>query len=297
MKRTTRACVGVFALSFIAAGNAGAQPKGEFRGRDVPRLGCGTPQLSQAEKDQVDLATNERSAALGVEARAAGSVTIPVWIHVVNQGTGLSNGDVPSTMINQQITVLNNSCNGNTGGANTPFRFTLAGVTRRTNAALFNNCESSSYKAALKSVRVGGAETLNIYTCNPASLFGWATYPSNYDWDPQGDGVVVHFGTLPGSTWAPFNTGDTGVHEAGHWLGLYHTFEGGCTPNNDKVSDTPAEKTAHWGCPVGLDSCPRRAGLDPITNFMAYTDDSCMYEFTSGQSSRMDVQHGTYRTP
>jgi len=265
----------------------------------VEKYRCGTPHPAAEEIAAIEARDAEFARLAGLAARPAGSVSIPVWFHVINKGTGISNGDITDNMIGDQIAVLNAAYSGITGGTNTPFRFTLAGLTRTTNSTWFNGCYSSTTELQMKSaLRVGGPETLNIYSCNPSSgILGYATFPSSYASNPTRDGVVILYSSVPGGSAAPYNLGDTATHEVGHWLGLYHTFQGGCTKNNDYVSDTPAERSPAYGCPTGRNSCTgtKYPGLDPITNFMDYTDDSCMFQFTAGQSSRADTQAGTYR--
>ena len=241
--------------------------------------GCATRRMSVEEQAQVDAEISGRR----FELRAAGSVNIPVYFHVINKGTGTANGDITSTMISSQLNVLNAAYK------NTPFYFTLAATDRTTNSTWFTAQPGSSAEKAMKTaLHKGGKSTLNFYTNGMGGgLLGWATCPSDYTSNPLMDGVVVLHSSLPGGTAAPFNLGDTGTHEVGHWVGLYHTFQGGCSGSGDSVSDTPAEASPASGCPTGRDTCST-AGLDPITNFMDYSDDACMNSFTAGQITRMD---------
>lgn len=214
---------------------------------------------------------------------------INVYFHVIRRGTGTSNGDVPASWITNQINVLNAAYSG------TGWSFTLVSTTRTTNSSWFTGCYGSSETAMKNALRQGTADDLNVYSCSPSGgILGYATFPSSYSSAPKKDGVVILYSSMPGGSAAPYNEGDTGTHEVGHWMGLYHTFQGGCSANGDYVSDTPAERSAAYGCPSGRNTCSS-SGFDPITNFMDYTDDSCMFQFSGGQDGRMDSQFTTYR--
>ena len=230
------------------------------------------------------------------KAATMGPVTIRVAFHVITRGDTYNDGNIPLSQIQAQIDVLNASYSGATGGAKTPFKFQLASVDRTLNVGWFNMAPRTGREAAMKSaLRVGGASTLNIYTADLGHyLLGWATFPWSYASAPSNDGVVILYSSLPGGTAAPYNGGDTATHEIGHWLGLYHTFQGGCTPPGDQVDDTPFEATPAFDCQLDRDTCTA-PGTDPVTNFMDYTDDACMFAFTSGQSLRAAESWTAYR--
>jgi hypothetical protein len=250
---------------------------------------CGTKHLPFADRERVEQEVAHRMSVAGGPAYATGG-TINVYWHVLREGEG-GKGDIPAAMITDQIDVLNAAY------ASTGWSFNLVSIDRTTNASWYNGCYgNASTESAFKATRLGSADDLNIWSCNPSNgILGYATFPSGYASAPAKDGVVLLDQSLPGGSASPYNLGDTATHEVGHWMGLYHTFQGGCNGNGDYVSDTPAERSAAYGCPAGRDSCRNKTGLDPITNFMDYTDDACMDRFSAGQDTRMDTMWTSYR--
>ncbi|MBK7537618.1 MAG: zinc metalloprotease [Myxococcales bacterium] len=259
------------------------------------RRGCATESHDPLHMAAIDAEVSSFMARRkgGVSAEAVGA-TVNVYWHVIRKGAGIANGDLPDSQIAAQLQVLNAAY------ASAGVTFVLAGTDRVTNATWWTVGYGSTAETQMKNaLRLGTADDLNIYSANlGGGLLGWATFPSSYAGRPKDDGVVLLFSSVPGGTAAPYNEGDTGTHEVGHWMGLYHTFQGGCSKQatgGDGVSDTPAEKSAAFGCPIGRNTCANIAGIDPIENFMDYTDDFCMDRFSAGQVTRMSSQWATYR--
>ena len=130
--------------------------------------------------------------------------------------------------------------------------------------------------AMKKALRKGTYKSLNVYFQTDASGYlGYAYLPkrvtSTTSNDFYLDGTVILASSVAGGSLANYNQGKTVTHEVGHWLGLYHTFEGGCTGSGDLISDTPAQSSPTEGCPASRDSCPSQAGADPIHNYMDYS--------------------------
>lgn len=264
-------------------------------------LRCATPHVDEERAAEIDAYVlahrggpgNVRLPGQPAAAPVARGGVINVYVHVITSSSGA--GAPTSQQIANQINVLNAAYA--VGGWS--FQLVSTDVTRN-DAWYTMQPGTTAERDAKNALRIGTADDLNIYMANiGGGLLGWATFPSDYQSKPKMDGVVILTASLPGGSAAPYNLGDTATHEVGHWMGLYHTFQGGCARNatsgGDLVSDTPAERSAAFGCPTGRDSCTKLAGLDPIKNFMDYTDDACMDSFTPGQVDRMASVYSAYR--
>jgi len=255
---------------------------------DGSRGGNDHREVSEAEADALE----ERTRALVAQkGRPSGDVAIPTVVHVMASSSG--EGDVSDKQIRDQIAVLNKTYGGreSSAAADTAFSFELVETKRYYNDNWHLDRQSNKYRS---DTRVGGAETLNIWLVDFVYL-GIATFPWDYEKQPSVDGVRVHWGSLPGGPITYYDEGKTATHEVGHWLGLFHTFQGGCRGDGDHVDDTPAQATPSYGCPLGNDTCAELEGLDAVTNYMDYSDDSCYDRFSPGQSAKMTDDWAAYR--
>ena len=228
-----------------------------------------------------------------------GSVTIPTVFHMVSDHENSAAEKARwESMIAAQMQVLNDSYSGRTAAdaADTPFRFRLVDTTWTVNPTWDTVVPGKSgvERDMKKALYTGDARTLNVYAANiGGGLLGWSYFPKGYNHGRDFiDGVVMLDESMPGGvdpdTGKPwkYGLGDTLTHEVGHWLMLEHTFNHGCSASGDYVADTPREAHPQFDCPTGADTCTA-PGLDPIHNFMDYTQDSCMDMFTEGQADRM----------
>lgn len=237
-----------------------------------------------------DLAQVEKDLSGMGDINTQDTVTVSVYFHNIHSSNV---GYMNSYQMVRQLDILNERF------AQAGFHFTLMGWGNYNRPDWFDvnigNGEPEVTKDMKRQLHRGDESTLNIYSVRLASgVLGYAYYPGTSFWfaNPGLDGVVVDYNTVLG-------TGITGVHEVGHWLGLLHTFEGGCNSlsrnGGDLVADTPAESGPHWDCDYSRDSCPSLPGVDPVNNLMSYS--SCRATFTLGQKSRMLGHWYLYRVP
>lgn len=252
---------------------------------------CGCPRPSYVRRQQVDAKMREFREANAAYREAPGTIRIPIqFTHFVDGAAGT----VEAAHRREQVDVLNTAYNEH------GIEFTYDEDNTRVvdNAAWFRMGHGSSAERAAKTAhQVDPETTLNFYTTNGGGLLGWATFPSDLEGDPIRDGVVVLYSSLPGIGSPPYNLGHTATHEVGHWLGLYHTFQGGCGAVGDHVGDTTPHSAPNYGKPqLGQphNACDQNEEA-PVENYMNYVDDDWMNQFTEGQALRMRDMVGAFR--
>lgn len=93
-------------------------------------------------------------------------------------------------------------------------------------------------------------------------------------------------------------------HEVGHYLGLYHTFQGGscteanCTTQGDLVCDTePHDNSLPYPQDTTcLEFTECIVSREPVENIMNYAAQTCGHAFTTGQGVRMQAYISQYLT-
>jgi len=258
---------------------------------DVLRCGFENPSASERMTIEANLRKYMDSHRTVVQGATIADTIIPVYFHVITTNSGA--GDVSDTRLDAQLATLNASYAGS------GFQFVKAGYGRTKNTTWYNGCAQSSIERQIrKSIAVDPAHTFNVYTCGLGDgLLGRATFPSYYPENSFMHGVVILNASVNLGSANHYNEGDTLVHETGHYLGLYHTFQGGCVAPGDSVDDTPDEASPASGCPASRDTCTGTGfeGSDPFHNFMDYTYDTCMNTFTPLQRARAQAQVALYR--
>lgn len=246
--------------------------------------------------------TTRKFVTSSVEPRLASRVTIPVRVNVIKGKHRGERAPAGPRKIRRLLQDLNRGFAGQQSALspNTRYRFKLQKIkyTKRDawHHAFLNGPRDQRMKRKLHR---GGARTLNLYINGGGPtgfpVLGWARFPWQYRSAPRLDGVTVNMAAMRGGKARGYNLNDTAVHEVGHWLGLFHTFQGGCGARGDLVADTPAEAEPSYFCETTRDTCPDDLGLDPVHNFMDYSLDSCMRMFTPGQVRRMDTSFAKWR--
>jgi len=245
-------------------------------------------------------------------------ITIPVVVHVVYKTTAQN---ISTAQIQSQINILNadfRKLNADVSGVPSVFQSSVADcqinfclATKDPNGAVTTGIvrksttkTSFSTNDYVKYTSRGGNNIwdrnkyLNIWVCNlSGGVLGYAQFPGGA---AATDGVVIgykYFGNT-GAAVYPFNKGRTATHEIGHWFNLRHIWgdDGTSCTGSDLVTDTPNQADENYGCPAfPTISCSNGPNGEMYMNYMDYTDDRCMFMFTTGQSSRMSASINSSR--
>ena len=278
----------VNAAAVTSPGVAACQPGGNHSGARV-KAGSKAVEPALYPKNEA----NAYGVLKNLPTLADGSVRIDTVFHMVdNDAFTTAEKARWQTLIAAQMKVLNDSYSGATatGAADTPFRFRLVDTTWTTNPAWYTAVPGSNAEREMKR-RCTAATPPPSTSTGPTwrRAAGLGLLPQGLQPRPRLHRRRGHDGRVDARrhrAGLAVHRGDTLTHESGHWLMLEHTFAHGCAANGDWVADTAPEAIPQFDCPIGADTCAA-PGVDPIHNFMDYTQDSCMNMFTKGQADRM----------
>ncbi|MFS4457364.1 M43 family zinc metalloprotease [Maribacter sp. 2304DJ31-5] len=268
-------------------------------------------------------------------------VTIPVVVNILHRGELEGTGrNIENERVDEQIRILNEwYSNMNNKGVDSKIRFCLASQDvfgkKTTGIYRYNTLfdtyvpfdaqgNLTAHDFEIKKNVTGSfpfQQYLNIWVADVAewdsngTLYGYANFPAPSDNQINiRDGVVINHKSFGLTEDSYAGLGVTAVHEVGHWLGLFHTFQRTliddkgtaniqddeytlpceekseeCEIINDKVCDTepvlsPASSQNLTDC-KGIDCDGNETNA--VQNVMDYNEDGCYKFFTAGQVERM----------
>jgi hypothetical protein len=285
-------------------------------------------QVMQSNELKLEQAAVNKKAAPTSNQKTAATYIIPVVFHIVLPNPSA----VTDAQILAQLDILNKDWTGQNADSTkilpqfkglygkgniqfclaqrTPQDLPTSGIER------ISSSVQSTYSVGdpIKSAAAGGADQwdptkyINVWVGfinQQDGVIGYATFPTGTPQNgfPQNEqGVVVHYRTLPGQNFAPYDLGRTLTHEMGHFFWLLHPWgNNGCDtdfPGTTTLDDTPAQNDDTNGCPSGTVA----TGCSPADpngrlyqDFMDYSNDACLVMFTKGQNQRAELALTTFR--
>ena len=178
-----------------ARGRARSPASFDAIGQLLERRGRRQGGLVQARRAFADDAMKEAPAAAAGRRPAA---TINVYFHVINKGTGDRERRHPGLADRRPDQRAQRRLRGHAAG-----QFTLAGTDRDDQRDLVHDWAGLDRRDADEDrAPPGHAPTTSTSTRANlgGGLLGWATFPSSYAAQPDDDGVVILYSSLPGGT-------------------------------------------------------------------------------------------------
>jgi len=219
--------------------------------------------------------------------------TIPTHVHIILDNEGGNN--ISDARIQQNMDIMNYDMSGRPQDGNYTsinFRFQLVSIQRVTHQAWsqLGVVTGPLYKSSLT---IDPTNNFNFYiTSMNAGILGYSPFCFYGPQDSFIHGMTVHPDAIVGGSAVPYSDGQTATHEAGHHLGMFHAWQGGCNRQiGQQPPDICPQDTNTRGCPdeppasCGDPECP-----DNIHNHMDYSEDACRWYFTPGQSDYMDMR-------